>query len=551
MDADNVRQLRPRPSSRPRRGRPRAVPEMRALGTTGLKISGGYVFDEPARELVGAQGARIYREMRDDDPIISAVLYAIEMLVRQVKWGFTPRPDDQSDQGQADADFVRSCWDDLDVSHHDLLAEILTMLPFGWAAMETVYKQRRGEVDDPTGRSRFNDGRIGWRTIALRGQDTLLRWDWDLDAGFVRGFWQMDAWSGRQAYLPIERFLLFRTSAVRQNPEGRSMLRGAFRPWYYKKHIQAIEAIGIERDMAGLPYAGVPPEYFSQAASPDQKAILAAFVDIVTGIRNDDQAGVVYPLAYDEKGNKLFELGLLSTGGARQFRIDETVNRYNRDIALFALADFLMLGHEQQGSFALAEDKTSMFTIALTAILDAICDVFTRFAIPRLLRLNGRSTEQSPVMIHGDVEDVSLDVLGTYVQKIALAGVPILEGDNAGPVTRALLERAKLPAPDPGAIEEIRSPARVQDESADHQADVADQQVAIAKTGARAAVIAAKRPPVPGRPGGINQSGRTGTGGARQTGQRPPAADQSGTSGGPGTTNRTGGRRSASDEETA
>lgn len=480
---------------------------MRALGTTGLRIQGGYVFDEPQRELAGPAGMRVYREMRDSDPIISSVMFAIEMLARQVSLHVEPQKDDVSAQGKEDAAFVQSCWEDLSVSRHDVISEILTCLTYGWAYMETIYKQRGGDVPDPARNSRYSDGKIGWRKFSLRGQDTLLRWEWDDEAGFVRGMHQMDTWTGRVAYIPIEKALLFRTSGVKQNPEGRSLLRGAHSPWYYKKHLQAIEAIGAERDMAGLPVAGVPPEYFHPDASPAEKIILQAFIDIVTGIRNDDQAGVVIPRAYDPNGKELFTLELMSTGGQRQFDTDKIINRYNRDIALFALADFLMLGHEKQGSFALSENKTSMFTLAITAILDSICDVLTRFAIPRLLRLNGRTTENAPVMKHGDVEEISLDALGTYLQKLSLAGIPIGEGGNSGPLAVALLDRAKLPHGDPDQIEDVE---------ASRPSDALD-------------LAAAK--PVPGVGGKVNSSGQTGKGGPRQKAPRK-TPDQKGTSGG-------------------
>ncbi|WP_155274431.1 hypothetical protein [Piscirickettsia salmonis] len=45
---------------------------------------------------------------------------------------------------------------------------------------------------------------------------------------------------------------MFRTTSRKGNPEGRSILRNAYQPWYYKKNLESIESIGIERNLVGL-----------------------------------------------------------------------------------------------------------------------------------------------------------------------------------------------------------------------------------------------------------------------------------------------------------
>jgi hypothetical protein len=94
----------------------------------------------------------------------------------------------------------------------------------------------------------------------------------------------------------------------------------------------------------------------------------------------------------------------MTTGGRRQFDIGPIVQRYERNMALVALADFLMLGHEKVGSFAIASSKTSIFGVAMGAWLDQIASVFNRHAIPRLLALNGYRLDALPELQHGDIE---------------------------------------------------------------------------------------------------------------------------------------------------
>jgi hypothetical protein len=169
---------------------------------------------------------------------------------------------------------------------------------------------------------------------------------------------QIDPWTGKgMVEIPIEKSLLFRTTAQKGNPEGRSLLRNAYRPWWYKRRIEEIEAIGIERDLAGLPVANVPPEYLSIHATAEQQSVLAAIQQIVTSIKRNEQEGVIFPSVYDENGHKTFDLTLMSSGGARQFDTDKVISRYDQRIAMSVLSDFILLGHDNVGSFALGASR--------------------------------------------------------------------------------------------------------------------------------------------------------------------------------------------------
>lgn len=391
------------------------------IGSTGLLEYGGYVQEDSRKDMWGLRGIRQYKEMADTDPVVGAVLFGMEMLIRKVTWRVEPFSEDE--QHLNDAQFVDEALHDMASSFEDTLSEVITFLPYGWSYMNTVYKRRNGVQNDEEQTSRFNDGKIAWKKWSLRAQDSLLRWEFDPDnTGRIRGMWQQPL-NGPLAYIPVEAALHFRTTARKGNPEGRSILSNAVDPYKKKKKIQILEGIGIERDLAGLPVAWAPAEIMQTGASPEHQALYNALKKIVTGIRNDDQAGVVWPLQYDEAGNKKFDLTLLTTGGSRQFQTDPIIARYDQRIAMVALADFILLGHEQVGSFALASSKTTLFGYALGAFLDAIADVVNRQAIPRLFRLNGMATDALPKLVHGDVESVDLAELGSYVTAITGAGV--------------------------------------------------------------------------------------------------------------------------------
>ena len=123
-----------------------------------------------------------------------------------------------------------------------------------------------------------------------------------------------------------------------------------------QRRIQEIEAIGIERDLAGLPVFHAPEGTdIWDDKDDDMVKINAALMGMVKSIRRDEYEGLVLPHG--------FEFELVSTGGARQFDTNAIINRYDTKIAMTVLADFIMLGHQKVGSFALSSDKTELFQL--------------------------------------------------------------------------------------------------------------------------------------------------------------------------------------------
>ena len=123
-----------------------------------------------------------------------------------------------------------------------------------------------------------------------------------------------------------------------------------------------------------------------------------------------------------------YELELLSSGGTRQFDTNSIINRYDTRIAMTVLADFIFLGHQQNGSWALSSDKTEMFAMAIGAFLDMICETFNSQGIPSLIDMNGKHFEgitDYPKMTHGDIEDADITKISSYIKDMTGIGVLI------------------------------------------------------------------------------------------------------------------------------
>ena len=410
------------------------------IGSSGLVQYGGRVEEDFLRQLQGKRGYAIYREMSENHAVIGGILHSIEMLFRSVDWSVEPS-DPANQRAIEEAEFVAGCMNDMSISWQDTISNILTMLVYGFSFNEIVYKRRNGLSEDGES-SAFNDGRIGWRKLPLRSQDTVYEWGFD-ESGGIESMTQMNPIAGTgPVTIPITKALLFRTSTKLNNPRGRSVLRSAYTSWYYQKRIQTIEAIGIERDLAGLPVAFVPPQLLSDNATSQETAALNEIKRIVRNIRRDEQEGLVFPLAYDpETKQKAYDIQLLTSGGRRQFDTNEIITRYDQRIAMSMLADFIMLGHEKIGTQALSVSKIELFMDSIEAWLTGIADVINNYGIPRLMRLNGKPEELFPKLNYSAPRDPDIGVIGEYVGKLTSAGAMLPDDD----LSNYLRELAGLP----------------------------------------------------------------------------------------------------------
>ena len=386
------------------------------LGSYGLKQWSGYINEEFLVELKGRDKWKVYREMSDNDAMIGSILFAIEMLIRQCNWFVEPASEEADDV--ANAEFVEEAMNTMDdMSWEDLITEILSFLIYGFSYNEVVYKQRE-------------DGRYVWKRIINIAQESLQRWEFN-DEQDLMGLHQDDPATAQSHFIPVEKAFLFRTKMNKNNPEGKSILRNAYRSWYFKKHIEEIEGIGIERDLAGLPVMKVPAQIMSSNASSAEQAIYAECKTIIRDIRRDEQEGVIFPSDIDPDTNQpQYSLELLSTGGTRQFNTNEIINRYDQRIAMTVLADFLMLGHEKVGSFALSSDKTSLFAVAIGSFLEQIKSVLNNKAVKQLFAINGVKLDKYPKIQCSDIEKPDLQQFSDFMVKMAQTGMPLFPDKN-------------------------------------------------------------------------------------------------------------------------
>ena len=347
-------------------------------GWTGLEFMAGQIMEDPNLDLRGRAGAEAYNNMRYQDPTVAGVLMALTLPIREAQWQVNPASDQPADLEAAE--FVESCLHDMSSSLDDVLTEASTMFCFGWSFMEWTLKRRLGRSPGkgkPS--SAHDDGRIGFRKIALRKQTSL--WEWELDGdGGILGMWQ-ERMREPPVLIPIEKALLFRTTREGNNPEGLSILRPAYRDYTFKRNIERIEAIGLQRALMGVPVVTLGAGAVDEDSNPNNSHEAKAKT-LLHSLHKNDSTGVI-----EEAEILTFRFESPDMTGVTGDS-DRVIQRKDEGIARAALASWLLLGTREKGSYALARELGDMFFLAVEGYLQTISQVFTRWAIPTLFSYN-------------------------------------------------------------------------------------------------------------------------------------------------------------------
>lgn len=377
---------------------------LQQYGDSGLQRWGGILSEEWLSDLKGAKSRRAYREMADNDPIIGAILFAIKQFLMTARFSIEPGSDHEEDK--VVASWLENQINQLDIPLiPDFMSEAVSVIVYGFAPFEILYKQ---------------DGRgIAWKGFAFRSQDSVDEWSFS-ENGELLGLFQRIPHSGNRVFIPLEKLLLLKTEPAKGNPEGRSLLRNAWTSYYIKKHLQVLEGIGIERDLCGLPILFVPFSVFENATKREE------LKEILRNVRRDEEEGLILP--HDPiTGQKIYNLELVASRGARQFSTSEIIARYDRSIAQSLMSDLVMVGLESRGSFALAREKRSLLELTVNGLLTTICSAISTQAIQRLVRMNWPGINTYPKIKATLPKTPTPDEVATLLVAMSRANYPIAQ----------------------------------------------------------------------------------------------------------------------------
>jgi hypothetical protein len=410
------------------------------LAVAGYQRTGNQVNDDFLPKLNGKQGRRILRQMAENDETIGGVLFAMNSVYRSVQWIFDPA-DPENPEAVKYAEWLENAiekqmgdpegalpddtwsafvqtWTDTDV--------------FGWSWYDVWIKQ-------------LPDGSVGIARLVPVAAETLDGWYIDEPTGYVRGIFQRSPTTAVSTLIPRERSLHLISSPNKGNPEGLSILRTAYRPWYYKKVHLEIEAILAERG-TGFPVITVNSDIKKAANDPNlpeaqrqaAQAMIDDFEGIVARVKRNEQSGmVVYSKPYISGFDP--ETGVTTYGSEQQVKlefltpeqsnavdIDRTIKRLDTSIARALLADFMFFGTGgNTGNQANLGNRTELWIRAMQSRIDSNVECINRQLIPQLWKLNAFPDELRPVIRAGSISKDSIETLTTALARLAQAGAPV------------------------------------------------------------------------------------------------------------------------------
>lgn len=419
------------------------------IGYSGSNTRFGQIrSDELQVELKGKAGIKKYREMRDNDATIGAVMYATEQILRDVPHIVEPS-DKKNEKSVEMAEWLDTVLGDMEHSLDDHISEALSSLTYGFALFEPVYKIRGGpKFVDVKRKSKYSDGHYGLRKLASRAQWTIDHFKIDEKTGEILGVYQEQSINGPDSnFIPKDKLVHYRTTTVNNDPSGRSILRNAFKSYTYLNAMQATEGIAVERELNGIPIIRIPSDYMSEDATDEQKSIMEMAKRIGRDLKFNEQGSIVLPSdvwILDDKisTHRLVDVELIASKGTRNISIDPIITRYQHDIARSVMAEFLMLGASSTGSYALSKSKTDIFLRSVESYINTIYDILNQQIVRPLWELNGFDIELMPTIKAGDVAPHDLDSLGSYLRNLNGADINLTEQVD---IIDALLTNAELP----------------------------------------------------------------------------------------------------------
>lgn len=365
------------------------------IGDTGIEQSHGYIFDEYNTKLQGEKGVEIYNEMYKSDGTVRSVVRVCSLPVQSAEWFITPASDDKKDKQIAD--FIeRALFEYLDNGWDYTLRHALLSLAYGVMPFEKVFGNATV------------DGRemIVWKKLSPRMPKSIQSWAVNSGADF--GITQSRG-DGNTVEIPGKKLMVIVNEREGDNWWGDSILRSAYKHWFFKNTFYKIDAIAFERQGIGIPFAELPEGFSNKDKT--------AAENITKNMRANAQARLVYP-----EGMNVGFMDMMARGTRDP---EKSIAHHNREITKSVLAQFLELGASGgSGSRAVSSDQSDLFLQALVATAKNVANNFNE-TIKELVILNYGEQPWYPKLDFSGIIKTDGEKIGKVYSMLAKTGAII------------------------------------------------------------------------------------------------------------------------------
>lgn len=401
------------------------------IGYNGLSVINGRVLEECNYELQWPWCVKTFKDMAKDGTIAPAIDY-VQKKIGKVPWS-VKAPKGYEEELEYEVLFLQTVMRDMDHSWLSFIKETASFAHLGFCIHEIVPRKRlkiRG--------SRFNDGFIGIKKLALRSQDTIIGWNWKNKGRDLKSIVQkVNKPSNRATYgampslpestttdnmksekeISLSKCLHFKNNPQKGNPLGLSPLIGCWRAYKFKQAYEEAESSGVGSDIHGFKKLKIPAQYMTENATDEQKAVYDYFKKALRNMHIGKESGILIPSDTGLDSKPLFEFEVVSITGSKSYDIDKIIRRYQDEIRTGLYSTFLSSGSGGGGSFALSDNLKALADEIVETILEEVRDVLNHKLIPYLFELNGWETEVYPTFEFGAVTKPTLEEISKAGQR--------------------------------------------------------------------------------------------------------------------------------------
>lgn len=321
------------------------------MGYASLSPFTSWTRDERVGELRDQLGIRKYYDMKRADGTVRGALRLVKTPVMAARWFVEPASDAPIDK--TIAEFVEgNLFNKLNMPFERVLEDALLMCEYGYMPLEKVYTQ---DID----------GKIILKKLGPRHPLDIQEWIFDQEGGpdgVIMNPTEMNGWNAIP--IPINKLVVFTLEQEAGDIRGISLLRSAYKHYFYKDTLYKIDAIQKERHGIGVPIIKLPLGYTTTDKDLAE--------NLGRNLRTNERAHITIPANWEVSFAKL---------EGQPVDCMKSIEHHNNQIMTNILAPFY-------NDPSAKEDSMTMFYKATRYIASTIAGTFNRYVIQQLVDFN-------------------------------------------------------------------------------------------------------------------------------------------------------------------
>ena len=400
-------------------------PNLTEMGTSEPSPYTAFFRKEYNRDLQGLRGYQLLDKMRKSDGVISGLLLTIKTPVMAGRWFI--KPAEKSKKNEKISDFVWDCLTSyMSISWTQLLEESMASADFGVWIWHKVWEIRNIKGKDM----------VVLKKLAPRHPMDIKKVKYDSHGGpesivFYTKTRENEG-AVKELDIPIEDLLVITFKREAGDILGTSILRPAYKHWYFKDQLYKIDAIQKERHGIGIPVIKLPPGF--------SKEDVANANSLGRNLRANDRAHITLPPNWEIEFAKL---------QGNPVDCIKSIEHHNDMIRESVLASFT------GSNTPTKEEDMSLFLKATRFIATSICDAFNLYLIPDIVKYNFDGITDFPKLTVRQIgEQADMRTFSYALRNLIGAGV-VRPDDRLEEYVRELMD---MPEVDLATVRVVKTP---------------------------------------------------------------------------------------------